>query len=451
MSVPARALALLCLAAFASGVHALPDDATVKALLEARIAQKRAVGLAAVLVDPGGTRIVTAGEAREGAPVARDTEFEIGSLTKTFTGLLLADAVVRGQVALDDPVTKYVDAKGLVRDGKTVTLRQLATHTSGLPRLPRNLAPANPADPYADYDAAKLRAFLDGNVLQETPGAGYDYSNLGAGLLGYALTSREGGYEKVLRERVLVPLGMTDTGIALPRMQLARLAAGHDRNLDPSGPWAFDALAGAGALRSTPSDMARYLEAAIDPSKTPLAAAWKLAETPIADGPVPSLRVALAWHVKVLEGSSVIWHNGQTGGFAAMMAFDPAGKAGVVVLSNAAIGVDDLALHMLDASIPLSDPPKRRVAVKLDGAALDRVTGRYELARDFFVTVRRDGDRVYAQATGQAEAEIFAESENEFFYKVVDAQLTFVRGPDGRAAFLVLHQGERDIRARRVE
>ncbi len=450
MSVLARALALLCLA-LASAANALPGDAAVKALLEERIAQKRAVGLAAVLVDRNGTRIVTAGAARNGAAVASDTEFEIGSLTKTFTALLLADAVVRGKAALDDPVTKYVDASGLARDGRTVTLGQLASHTSGLPRLPKNLAPANPSDPYADYDGARLMAFLAGSPLQDAPGAGYDYSNLGAGLLGYALTFRDGGYEKVLRERVLAPLGMSDTAIALSPAQRLRFAAGHDRNLDPAGPWTLDALAGAGALRATPADMAKYLEAAIDPAKAPLAAAWKLAETPVADGPVPSLRVALAWHVKSREGSSIVWHNGQTGGFASMMAFDPVEKAGVVVLSNAAIPVDDLALHMLDASIPLSDPPRRRVAVKLDGASLDRVTGRYELARDFFVTIRRDGDRAYAQATGQPEAEIFAESESEFFYKVVDAQLTFVRGPDGRAALLVLHQGERDIRARRVE
>jgi len=184
-------VALVCAAAFATAAHALPDDAAVKALLHQRIAQKRAVGLAAVLFENGTTRIVTAGVARaDGPAIAADTEFEIGSVTKTFTALLLADAVVGGRVRLDDPVTRYVDAPGLARDGKAVTLGQLATHSSGLPRLPRNLAPANPADPYADYDAAKLMAFLAGDVLQRTPGSAYEYSNLGAGLLGYALTMR---------------------------------------------------------------------------------------------------------------------------------------------------------------------------------------------------------------------------------------------------------------------
>lgn len=447
-----RSLLFACAAAFATAAQALPDDAAVKALLLQRIAEKRAVGMAAVLVEKGATRIVTAGAARaEGPAIDADTEFEIGSVTKTFTSLLLADAVARGRVALDDPVTKYVAAPGLVRDGKTVTLGQLATHTSGLPRLPKNLAPANPADPYADYDADKLLAFVAGDVLQRMPGAAYEYSNLGAGLLGYALTYRDGGYEKVLRERVLTPLRMDDTTVTLSPAQRARFASGHDIQLQPVPPWKIDALAGAGALRSTPADMAKYLRAAIDPAGSALAAAWKLVEAPVADGPVESLRMGLAWHVKLRDGSSVVWHNGQTGGFATMVAFDPVERVGVVVMSNASIGVDDLALHVLDASIPLSEPPKRRVAVKLDGAALDRVTGRYELAREFFVTIRRDGDRTFAQATGQPEAEIFAESDTDFFYKVVDAQLTFVRAPDGRTTGLVLHQGGRDIRARRVE
>ena len=452
VSVTARALALGCAAAIATAAHALPDDAAVKALLDQRIAQKRAVGLAAVLYEKGTTRIVTAGMARtDGPSIAADTEFEIGSLTKTFTALLLAEDVVRGRAALDDPVTKYVQAPGLARDGRTVTLGQLATHSSGLPRLPKNLAPANPADPYADYDAAKLAAYIAGDVLQRTPGAAYEYSNLGAGLLGYALTSKDGGYEKVLRERVLVPLRMNDTTVTLSTTQLARFATGHDIQLLPVAPWRLDALAGAGALRSTPADMAKYVQAAVDPAESALAAAWRLVETPIADGPAPSLRMALAWHVATRDGKSVVWHNGQTGGFASMMAFDPLERVGVVVMSNTAIGVDDLALHMLDASIPLSESPRQRIAVKLDRESLDRVAGRYELARDFFLTIRRDGDRAYAQATGQPEAEVFAESDNEFFYKVVDAQLTFVRGQDGRVTGLVLHQGGRDIKARRIE
>jgi len=449
----ARALAFACAASLCSHAIALPDDAAVRKLLEERIAQKRGVGLAVVLVDPGGTRIVTAGGTREGGPrIAADTEFELGSLTKTFTSLLLAELVVESKAALDDPVTKYLpDAKALTRNGKAVTLGQLATHRSGLPKLPSNLSPANLADPYADYDAVKLIAFLSGKPLEREPGAQYEYSNLGAGVLGYAITWREGGYEKQMRERVLAPLSMNDTAVALSSAQRERFAVGHDRRLTPVPPWNLAVLVGAGGLRSTPADMAKYLKAAIEPGAAPLAAAWKLAESPLADGPDPTLRIGLAWHVLSRDGRTVVWHNGQTGGFASMMAFNTATREGVVVLSNASISVDDLALHILDASIPLSAPPKDRVAVKEDAAVRDRIAGRYELAKDFFVTVRRDGDRAYAQATDQAEAEIFAESDYEYFFKVVDAQLSFVRDADQRVSGFVLHQDGRNIKARKIE
>jgi CubicO group peptidase (beta-lactamase class C family) len=450
-SVFARVALVAAVATFAAAAHALPDAAAVKALLEQRIAQKRAVGLAAVLYDKGTTRIVTAGLARAGgAPIAPDTEFEIGSLTKTFTALLLADAVVRAEVSLDDPATKLLPAaKGLVRDGKPVTLGQLATHTSGLPRMPRNFAPANAADPYADYDGAKLVAYLSGDVLESVPGREYQYSNLGAATLGYALTASR-GFERRMRERVLDPLAMRDTAVALSPEQAARFASGHDRKLAPVAAWKLDAFAGAGGLRSTPADIGRYLEAAVDPGSSPLAAAWMLAEAPRVDGLSGSLRIGLAWHI-MGESRTIVWHNGQTGGFASMMAFDPAAREGVVVLSNASVGVDDLALHMLEPSIPLTEPPRERVAARIDPAVYDRLAGRYELRPDLILTVRREGDRVVTQATGQEAFEIFPESDLAYFVKAFDAQISFRQDDRGKVTGLVLHQNGRDIDARRIE
>ena len=447
-----RCLALLCVATVATAAHALPDDAEVRVLLDQRIAQKRAVGLAAVLYEKGTTRIVTAGVVRAaGTPIAKDTEFEIGSVTKTFTSLLLADMVVRGEASLDDAVTRHLPAaKGLARDGKPVTLAQLATHTSGLPPMPRNFTPANRADPYADYDGGKLVAFLSQDVLDSAPGREYRYSNLGAATLGYALTASRGGYAKVLRERILEPLAMADTTLALTPSQQARLATGHDARLAAVPPWQLDAFAGAGGLRSTPADMAKYLKAAIEPATSPLAPAFMLAEAPRVDGLSGSLRIGLAWHI-MGESRTIVWHNGQTGGFASMIAFDPAAREGVVVLSNASIGVDDIALHLLEASIPLSEPPKERVAVKLDRAAYDRLAGRYELRPDLVLTVRREGDRIMTQATGQDPIEIFPESDLEYFVKAFDAQISFRRDDSGKVTSLVLHQNGRDVPARRID
>ena len=365
-----RCLALLCAATVATAAHALPDDAAVKALLDQRIAQKRAVGLAAVLYEKGTTRILTAGVVRAaGPPIAKDTEFEIGSITKTFTSLLLADMVVRGEVSLDDPVTRHLPAaKGLARDGKPVTLAQLATHTSGLPPMPRNFAPANPRRSVCGLRRRQARCVLVAGRPRQCAGPGIPVFQPRAATLGHALTVSRGGYAKLLRERILEPLAMADTALALTPSQQARLATGHDAKLTSVPPWQFDAFAGAGGLRSTPADMAKYLKAAIEPATSPLAPAFLLAEAPRVDGLSGSLRIGLAWHI-MGESRTIVWHNGQTGGFASMIAFDPAAGEGVVVLSNASIGVDDIALHLLEASIPLSEPPKERVAIKLDPAA----------------------------------------------------------------------------------
>jgi CubicO group peptidase (beta-lactamase class C family) len=447
--------ALLATALAAGIAQALPDDAAVRAILEQRIEQKQGVGFAVVLVDRAGTRIVTAGRANAaGAPITADSEFEIGSITKTFTSLLLADAVLRDAVKLDQPVSQLLPAEWppLARDGTPVTLQQLASHTSGLPPLPDNFKPANPDDPYVDYDATRLLAFLSGTPLQRVPGERYRYSNLGGGLLGYALTRGSGGYEATLRTRVLVPLDMNDTAISLSPTQSARLAMGHRNDLSAAANWNIGpTLVGAGGLRSTANDMARYLRAAAGWDTTPLAAAFKLAETPVAEAGVPIMKVGLGWHIRQSDGKTVVWHNGRTGGYASILLFDPEAHEGVVVLSNASISVDDLGAHLLDPSRKLAEPPRERVAVKVAPALYDRIAGRYELAPGFVVTVRRDGDRLFAQATGQPRFEIFPESEYEYFYKVVDAQLSFQRDSAGGVTGVVLHQGGRAMPGKRLD
>jgi CubicO group peptidase (beta-lactamase class C family) len=175
-----------------------------------------------------------------------------------------------------------------------------------------------------------------------------------------------------------------------------------------------------------------------------------LAEAPRVDGLSGSLRIGLAWHI-MGESRTIVWHNGQTGGFASMMAFDPAAREGVVVLSNASVGVDDLALHMLEPSIPLTEPPRERVAARIDPAVYDRLAGRYELRPDLILIVRREGDRVVTQATGQEAFEIFPESDLAYFVKAFDAQISFRQDDRGKVTGLVLHQNGRDIDARRIE
>jgi CubicO group peptidase (beta-lactamase class C family) len=436
---------------------ALPSDVEVKKILADRIdAQGEGVGIVVGLIDPDGRRIVAHGTLdRDDRTVDGDTLFEIGSATKAFTALLLADAVARGEVALGDPVAKLLPSGVTVpeRGGKKIALVDLATHTSALPRLPSNLAPADASNPYADYGEKQLYEFLGGHELTRDIGIRYEYSNLAPGLLGFALALRAGtDYETLVRTRITGPLGMKSTTIALGDDLRARLAPGHDREGKRAANWDFDALAGAGALRSTANDLLTFLAANLGLVESPLAPAMaSMVKTRRPSG-TPGLEIALGWHVFVRDGREIVWHNGGTGGYRSFVGFDPKSRAGVVVLSNmfTAAGVDDIGRHLLDSAIPLAQPPKKRSEIAVDPALLERYAGEYELAPGFLLTVTREGGRLFAQVTGQPKAEIFAESLKEFFYKVVDAQITFEAGESGPATGLVLHQGGRDIPAKRV-
>lgn len=197
------------------------SDAAIRDMLVRRVdIDKQAAGLVVGVIDRTGRRVIAHGvsDLKTRRPVDGQTLFEIGSVTKAFTGLLLADMVERGEVKLDDPVVKYLPPGAVVpeRNGKAITLLDLATHTSGLPRLPDNMPSADPRNPYADYTEAQLDSFLKGHGLTRDIGATYEYSNLGVGLLGRALARRgDGDYETVLRQRVLKPLGLTSTAITL--------------------------------------------------------------------------------------------------------------------------------------------------------------------------------------------------------------------------------------------
>src|ERR1041385_7596549 len=201
-------------------IKVLSDDEIREILVKRIDQQKQAVGIVVGVIEPAGRRVVAYGNLAAGDPrtLDGDTIFEIGSVTKVFTSLLLADMVNRKEVTLDDPAAKYLpeNVKMPERNGKSITLLDLSTHSSGLPRVPANLNPKDPANPYADYTVEDLYQFLSGYTLPREPGSEIEYSNLGAGLLGHILAQRAGtDYGTLVRVRITEPLGMPDTGIAL--------------------------------------------------------------------------------------------------------------------------------------------------------------------------------------------------------------------------------------------
>ena len=270
------------------------------------------------------------------------TIFQIGSVTKVFTALLLADMAERGEVRLSDPAARYLLGW---RDGTgSVTLADLATHASGLPRLPRSLlwsALLHPRDPYAHYPAARFVRAARRALRAGSAGSPYLYSNFGYGLLGYLLGRAAGAaYEALVTTRICGPLGLPDTTFMVPgpsqdRMSRGRMAQGYRRGRAVPD-WHLGALASAGALYSTAADLARFLQACLTPGATPLEPTIRATLTP--RRPIAGGEIGLAWHHARRGDHRVIWHNGMTGGFSAMVAFDPAQALGVAALANSAAG-----------------------------------------------------------------------------------------------------------------
>jgi serine-type D-Ala-D-Ala carboxypeptidase/endopeptidase len=438
----------------------IPADAEIRKILVDRIgAEIRGFALVVGIIDANGRRVVAYGSLAKDdpRPLNGDTVFEIGSMTKVFTSLVLMDMVQKSEVAGTDPVAKFLPAGVKVpeSDGKKITLQDLATQSSGLPRMPTNFKPADPENPYADYTPDLLYAFLSGYRLTRDIGAQFEYSNLGVGLLGHALSLRAGmSYEAMVQARVLRPLGMTSTGVTLTPEMKALLATGHGANLAPVANWDWDALAGAGALRSSANDMLTFLAANLGYVKTPLAAAMA-AQLSIRRPGGPPMEIAYNWFVFARNGKSIIWHNGGTGGYRSFMGFDPDARAGVVVLTNFSTpaGVDDIGRHLLNATLPLAKvgAPKVHEEIVADPKTFDRYVGVYLFAPAAAVTVTRAGDQLYTQLSGQQKFPMFPEGEERFFLKVVDAQWSFAVDAEGKVTQVTLHQNGRDQVAKRAD
>jgi len=453
MGAAARAPAALV----ASTVSLYPDTA-IASILRQRVESRKTPGIVVGILDAAGARFITSGTGGPTGPRELDanTLFEIGSITKVFTSTILADMVARGEVRLDDPVAKFLPAGTRVAStgDRQITLADLATHSSGLPRLPNNLSPRDAANPYVDYTPEKLYAFLATHEVRRPVGAEFEYSNLGMGLLGVALSRRAGmDYETLVRSRVLAPLGMTDTRITLSPTDRARLASGHNAGGQVVPAWDLASLQGAGALRSSASDMLRFLAANIaarvDSARArPLGAALRLTHEPRRNLG-PGADIGLGWvRNTTASGATIFAHDGGTGGHVAFAAFDPARRVAVIVLSASTSSINDIGRHLLDSSSPLT---RERVALTLAPESLEGLLGEYELAPNARITITRDGSQLYLQLTGQPRFPAFAESQASFFLRVVDAQITFTRGADGRATSLTLHQNGANSPAPRVK
>ena len=439
-SIVALSLVLSVVAPAAAAFAAPPPPADVQALLDRRVAQAPQTGIIVGIVDGDETTVYKAGTAANAAPLDEHTEFEIGSVTKTFTATILASMVLDHTVDLHDPVQRYVPAGVHVpsRGGKQITLLTLATQHSGLPRLPANMAPKDPNDPYADYSFANLYAFLNGYTLPRDPGATFEYSNLGISLLGDALANRErASYGDLVRARVLAPLGMNQTFVVTPGARISRMATPHDADGVVVKPWTFTAIAPAGAISSDLADMLRYVRCNM--GSGPLARACLFAQQP--RDTFPGNRIGLVWWTGAMR--SIVHHGGDTYGFHASVAISSDHRRGVVVLANGGGSVDGLAVHLIDAAVPFQQTTLP-AEIALTSQQLDEYAGAYANGSTVY-TIKREGDQLLAQISGQQFARIYPSAKDHFFYKVVDAQLDATRDANGKVNAFVLHQDGQKI------
>jgi len=298
-------------------------------------------GMVIGLVDERGSRVLSAGKLHNGADdVNGETLFWIGSVTKTFTTLLLQDMVARGEMRLDDPVTNYLPKSVKVpsHGGREITLVDLATHTSGLRSNPDDLSRQDPYKSFAAYTAEKLYAFLSKHTLDRDPGAKYEYSDMGMALLAHAITLRAAtDYESLVVERICRPLHMDCTRITLTPELQARLAIGHDPSGNRSVAHEFHVMTGAGALRSTANDLVKYVSANLGLMSSSLMPLMEKTHV-IRQRAVPDAgNVAMDWMDRgesEQTGKDLLGHGGATGGYQAFVGLDKKQRRGVVVLSN---------------------------------------------------------------------------------------------------------------------
>lgn len=311
-----------------------------QSLTSGTLAPGTGIGMTIGVLRDGERRIFSFGAAKT------DSVYEIGSITKTFTGLMLAQMIEQQQVTADQPVRTLLPANTVPKpEGAEVTLLDLVTQHSGLPRMPTNFTPGHPTNPYLDYTPELLYAYLAKQGLARPADAPGVYSNLGFGLLGQALENRANiDYAQLLNQLVTAPLCLTDTVVQLDEPRKARFIPGHTSDKKPATPWEFDALAGAGAIRSTADDMLKYLAAQMQPapcesaaglpqSKT-LVAAMKRSQTPQAEM-WPNMKIAYGWMLDSTNGTYL--HNGGTGGYTSFAFFNPQRRYAAVVLTNLAI------------------------------------------------------------------------------------------------------------------
>ncbi|MDH3207700.1 MAG: beta-lactamase family protein [Gemmatimonadota bacterium] len=451
----AASLLLVAIAAPLAGTaQHFPNDEDLGLMLRYLVEDDRIPGIVIGLLEADGTtRVASYGSGGPGAnPLGPQSLFEIGSMTKTLTGALLADMVTRGEVALADPVATYLGDEVAIpsRGGTEITLLHLATHTSGLPGVPSNF-PRLGTDPFGAYTLEDLYSFLESHELSRDPGTQAEYANYGVGLLGQALARAAGQpYRDLLRIRVLEPLGMSMTGYAEAADWQEGMPRGHRAGAVFPYWSTTPAIEAAGGLRSNAEDLLLFLAANVGEPRTDLERAMRLSHEPrsaMSRGGIES-EVGLTWETLTLSGRRIIRHTGTSGGFSTMIAFEPNRQVGIIVLTNSVSGGGAIGLAL---DLLVHEPPRSTPQSTVESEVLGDFVGEYALSAEQSVYVRFEPDAyLTVQAPNSERFRMYAESDSTFFVKREAWDFAFERDDQGAVSGLVVTVNGNDQAARKV-
>jgi len=333
-----------------------PSEAEISELARVYLSDRHNYGLVIGLLNNGQTNIYGFGKISPSVHQAPDGDsiFEIGSITKTFTGLTLAVMAGKKEVSFSDTLESVLPAEAKLPDdaGKLITLKYLASQCSGLPRLPPNLPALSLRNPYKDYSTQKLyEALRELHVNKDSIGKHYEYSNFAVGLLGHILATKGGkSYDDLVWERICQPSGLQSTRQIPSDAMKSRVVPGHNNGKE-SPHWDFTALAGCGALYSSANDLLRYSNVYLQGSEGPMGEAADMATTVQFRDKKEKTRIGLGWQIRKMSGEEIFWHNGGTGGFRTFLAFNKEKKRAIVVLSNSTMSVDEIGMALAKSAL----------------------------------------------------------------------------------------------------
>ncbi|MBL8004093.1 MAG: serine hydrolase [Candidatus Kapabacteria bacterium] len=366
--------------------------------------------------------------------------FEIGSISKVFTSLLLQTAVTNKEVSLQDEAIKYFPAgkKAPTFSNQNFTLLHLSNHTSGLVRMPGNFAPKNPMNPYADYTVEQMYQYLDTTALLYKPGLKSQYSNLGVALLGNILENKlKASIEKLWTERIFKPFGMKETFVTVPQKLVGRRSKGYAFSQEMQF-WDLPSFAGAGGIKSTIVDMATFVQNSLT-SNNPFIRNLIASTSVTTFEESETMDLGLGWYKRKRFPKTVLMHSGQTGGFSSFIGLDTLNSVGIVLLTNnTGIVFTDLGQYFLDTTKIVQE---LRPFITVADSVLSKYVGVYKLDESMNLRVTKEESGLFLQATGQEKFQLYAHNQWKFFLKVTQADVEFLENKKGIVDRLKLIQG----------